>query len=245
MTDVRLTATTPEGEVVPLLANAKGEVLLEEPIAPPKFDGNLDGNLSVGGTGTFAGVITRDSTGDNHAFLVNKDSTQRMRIDSFGGIYIGDTSGDLTGANAKISLAANGSAEFADRITTGTATANAGLLTVTHNVASSGAAMIRGVIGTDTANPTFLIRSNGSADFSGDVVIGSRGKQWLIRESNGVAMLIDQTKRGAKELRIEEEVRDLPRELDLVEAALNEIMGKLKMTPPSGWPVWDGSDESQ
>ncbi len=82
------------------------------------------------------------------------------------------------------------------------------------------------------------MRYDGSATFEGDVVIGSRGEKWLIRESNGVAMLIEQTRQGA-------EVRDLPRELDLVEAALNEIMGKLRMTPPAGWPVWDGSDNSQ
>ena len=58
-------------------------------------------------------VITRDATGDSHAFLVNRDNTQRMRIDPFGGIFIGDTADDLTNANAKISLIADGSAEFA------------------------------------------------------------------------------------------------------------------------------------
>jgi hypothetical protein len=38
-------------------------------------------------------------------------------------------------------------------------------------------------------------------------------------------------------------VRDLPNELDLVEAALNEVMSRLKMVPPAGWPVWDGQSE--
>ncbi len=79
--------------------------------------------------------------------------------------------------------------------------------------------------------------ANGSAEFSGDVVIGSRGQKWLIRESNGVAMLVSQETRS--------KVRDLPNELDLIEAALNDVMEKLKMTPPAGWEVWDGSDNSQ
>ena len=86
-----------------------------------------------------------------------------------------------------------------------------------------------------------LNAENGAATFSGDVVVGSRGQKWLIRESNGVAMLVQQTLRQPREI---EKVRDLPNELDLIEAALNEIMEKLKMTPPAGWPVWDGSDNA-
>ena len=87
------------------------------------------------------------------------------------------------------------------------------------------------------------ITAAGSATFAGDVVIGSRGTTWLIRESNGVAMLIEQTLRGQAEPRMEK-VRDLPNELDLIETALNEVMEKLRMTPPAGWPVWDGSDNA-
>jgi len=87
---------------------------------------------------------------------------------------------------------------------------------------------------------TSLIRVNGSARFNSDVVIGSKGQQWLIRESNGVAMLIEETRRAPRDF---EKVRDLPNELDLVEAALNEVMSRLKMVPPAGWPVWDGQSE--
>lgn len=56
MTDVRLTATTTDSEVVPVLCNAKGELLLEEPSAPPEFDGNLDGDLTVSGSAEFTGT---------------------------------------------------------------------------------------------------------------------------------------------------------------------------------------------
>lgn len=95
-----------------------------------------------------------------------------------------------------------------------------------------------------TAGVSFT--AGGKGDFSGELIIGSRGQKWLIRESNGVAMLVEQ---GLllKESEAPEypEVRDLPRELDLVEAALNEVMERLRMTPPAGWPVWDGSDNSR
>jgi hypothetical protein len=85
-----------------------------------------------------------------------------------------------------------------------------------------------------------------SVSGSGDVTLGSRGKQWLIRESNGVAMLIEQTRLGKLDEYLsnqdEVEVRDLPSEIDACLKALNEVMQRLRMTPPAGWPVWDGSD---
>lgn len=47
MSDVRLTATNPvDSSVVPVACNEKGELLLEQ---PPEFDGNLAGDLTVGG----------------------------------------------------------------------------------------------------------------------------------------------------------------------------------------------------
>lgn len=53
MADVRLTATNPDDStVVPVACNEKGELKLEE-LPDQSFDGNLDGNLSVTGTGTF------------------------------------------------------------------------------------------------------------------------------------------------------------------------------------------------
>ncbi len=95
----------------------------------------------------------------------------------------------------------------------------------------------------DVNDPNIYLKAlDGSAKFAGDVVIGSRGTQWLIRESNGVAMLIEQSRRGL-EPRMQK-VRDLPNELDLIEAALSEVMAKLKMVPPAGWPVWDGQSEA-
>ncbi len=39
------------------------------------------------------------------------------------------------------------------------------------------------------------------------------------------------------------DLRDIPGELSLVEQALAEVFEKLKMSPPAGWPVWDGQNE--
>lgn len=59
MTDVRLTATNPEdSSVVPVACNDKGELKLEEPI---KFDGNLNGDLSVTGDADLGGILTSKS----------------------------------------------------------------------------------------------------------------------------------------------------------------------------------------
>ena len=54
MADVRLTATNPEdSSVVPVACNEKGELKLEE---IPSFN-NVDGDLTVSGSATFAGQV--------------------------------------------------------------------------------------------------------------------------------------------------------------------------------------------
>jgi len=195
MTDVRLTASTTDGEVVPLLANTKGELLLEEPIAPPEFDGNLDGDLTVSGLANFAQNIDVGTP--------NSATTGGSRVSHVGQIVTNSEDGTYKTFISKL-----------------------------------------------LNQEKIFFLGSGSAEFTGEVTIGSRSKKWLIRESNGVAMLIDQgSSRGPEKVRgsekVFEKVRDLPHELDLIEAALSEIMEKLKMTPPAGWEVWDGSDNSQ
>ena len=63
MTDVRLTATNPEdSSVVPVACNDKGELKLEEPIT---FDGDLDGDLTVNGSGVFQGRVKAGSAANS------------------------------------------------------------------------------------------------------------------------------------------------------------------------------------
>ena len=122
-------------------------------------------------------------------------------------------------------------------------------------------------IGGSQLQPNILLNHNGSAAFVGDVIVGSRGKQWMIVESNGLAHLVEQTR--FNEISTADEVgtadlvnpdsneistadlasateypplRDIPGELTMVEQQLQKVLEKLRMVPEAGWEVWDGSD---
>jgi len=186
MTDVRLTATDPaDSSVVPVACNAKGELKLEEPIV---FDGNLDGNLSVTGSANFDGTITRDATGDNHVFLVDRDGTQRMRIDPFGGIFIGDTNGDLTEANSNISLIADGNASFSGNVTTEATFLNE----LQSGYSPTGFAYLLFSGGSIFAE----IKNNGSASFAGGKAgFTAEGYLWCTTR-RGDTVILDATSNG-------------------------------------------------
>ena len=116
-----------------------------------------------------------------------------------------------------------------------------------------------------SGSPTINLRSGGSADFAGDVIVGSRGQQWMIVESNGLAHLVAQTRSNeistadlvnpdSNEISTADLVnepqpsveypplRDIPGELTMVEEQLQKVLEKLRMVPEAGWEVWDGSD---
>ena len=240
MTDVRLTALNPEdSKVYPVACNSSGEL-----ITTKSGDINLDvpGNLDVGGAITAGGVRSNEGfvvyPSDDNAYALGI----RNAADNMWGAYITAT-GSAVFAGGKAKIVSSGRTDIGSDGTPIVGPALYGVCDVDEaywaaanfrNTGTGPALICRTAAGSDG----FRVESDGSGTFSGEVVIGSRGQQWLIRESNGVAMLVEKTRRVA-------EVRDLPRELDLVEAALSEIMEKLKMTPPAGWPVWDGSDNSQ
>ena len=100
------------------------------------------------------------------------------------------------------------------------------------------------------SNGTFAasIGGAGNATFSGDVVVGSRSQKWTLVENGGLCHMVAVT-----ESRVDPsfgvdvgpdypELRDVFKELDMVESALQQVMERLKMAPPAGWEVWDGSD---
>ena len=259
MTDVRLTATNPEdSSVVPVACNSKGELKLEE---IPSFNGNLQGDLTVSGSGTFAGGV------QNAYNYIKTDSTNPN-----GWVARADT-----GIGTVFSLYANGAASFAgDVVVNGTVKSNtydSGVGYSLYRGDDWGGIYFKAVsssgLSSDAAYPlrasfdgaeNVVIRSSGKAYFAGDVVVGSRGSKWKIVESGGIAHLIQETALMADEASddpapgdqdieggsepVYPELRNLPRELDLIEQALAEVLEKLRMTPPAGFPVWDGSDEN-
>ena len=95
---------------------------------------------------------------------------------------------------------------------------------------------------------TAIIQGNGAAQFAGDVIVSSRNKAWMLVEQNGLCHMVEQLRATTADL-VEPVIeypplRDVFAELDAIEKALGEVMDKLRMAPPAGWEVWDGSSEN-
>ena len=252
---------TEEGAVVPVQVTAEGKVVAvgDGPVGDylPITGGELTGDLEIDGSillnadgsATFAGEIVSNIayTGGSNNYGSKLLPEGMFQACSATDIWRGYDQGNPVTTS---SISATGSATFAGDVQVGknpneTNTPSGAILRQRGEIALSRPTTNSIFVGYQTGNSSFtsIIRADGAASFDGDVVIGSKGSKWLIRESNGVAMLIEQTRRGQIEPRTPVKVRDLPTELDLIEAALNEVMAKLKMTPPAGWPVWDGQSE--
>lgn len=222
MADVRLTATNPaDSSVVPVACNEKGELKLEE-IPDQSFDGNLQGDLTVSGTAVF-GNGTYSITGSVTSSTPSPGSYGRHTINA-------------PDSNASYMLhVENGSSYSLFNSPTGK---NEIKLWCQGSEKYSYISVGEG----DKA----IIYADGSAEFKSDVVIGSRGSQWMIVESGGLAHLIQQTSFKGQPRNNDgyPQLRNIPNELTMVEQALADVMEKLRMIPPAGWEVWDGSSEN-
>jgi len=176
MTDVRLTATNPEdSSVVPVACNAKGELKLEEPLA---FDGNLNGDLTVTGSASFAGNVTTKA-----AFLNELQA---------GYSPTGSAYKVFSGSSTFAEILNNGSASFASNVETGAGYANGGGCNLFINGAGTdderGAFIARGrstmsgtakqgsaFIVSDTNSSPVSINYDGSATFSGRLDVAPDG----------------------------------------------------------------------
>ena len=103
----------------------------------------------------------------------------------------------------------------------------------------------------NTNRTPVIIDYIGNAKFEGDVIVGSRNSNWMLVEQGGLCHMVEQTRTAdlidegfVVDTQNKEypKLRDVFKELDLIEQALNTVMEKLRLTPPAGWEVWDGSD---
>jgi hypothetical protein len=231
----------PEGEFLKLTGgNLTGDLTVNDQIRLAT-DGSITagdvitlGNVLIGGTlnangsSEFAGHVTASTFvgGDSYPDSVSLAANVSNRL---GGGFVKltgrDTPEETPGTlNSSVVIDAGkttGNSDGCIHLKTGSSNTSHERLIVN----SIGNVLIGGPL---PSTPNISLNATGSAEFSGDVVIGSRGEKWLIRESNGVAMLVQQTL--LKQPRIEK-LRDLPHELDLVQAALSEVMEKLGLPP--------------
>ena len=248
MADVRLTATNPEdSSVVPVACDAAGRLLLEEPVQGPAgppgeqgppgedgqngqdgqdgdpFSGNFAGDVTFGGSATFAGTVDVN----NGAVVANSSGyldIYRQGQDGSGSMF--RCYGDIGGENKVLTT----------RLYDGGRLLLGNSLSAADNNLTLSSAHIN------------LNGLDGSATFAGDMVVGSRSKQWMLVEQGGLCHMVEQVTRTTADLPTPAadkypELRDVFAELNIVEKALAEVMVKLRMQVPAGWPVWDGSDE--
>ena len=240
MTDVRLTALNPEdSKVYPVACNSSGELLTTK-----GSDINLDvpGNLTVGGSAEFAG-------GKIEAFAMGRFDCYRQDTgtSSVFNVYSDDGGTKVE----KFRVNCNGSGEFASTVNTGnwpnsgaTSTGGGGYLARQDVGTSVVWKTFSG--GLEDINITSQIYGNGSASFAGDVVVGSRSRSWMLVEQGGLCHMVEQTRASTADL-VDDypKLRDVFNELNMIESALQEIMDRLRLTPPAGWEVWDGSNDSR
>jgi hypothetical protein len=236
MNDVRLVATNPaDSSLVPVATNARGELAVQSPkIEKVPNSLEVEGDLTAG-SASFSGDVSM------RASLLIKGGNG-------SGVFIRDKED----TEYTIDLNENGSAHFAGTVQVAGNPGSGGA--VGSTVDSSGGfkaartsgsqANFRGYL-VGKESPTSQITADGSASFSGDVVIGSRSKQWMLVEQGGLCHMVEQARATTADLvtpPVYPKLRDVFAELDVVEKALEQVMEKLRMVEPDGWPVWDGSE---
>ena len=227
-----------------------------------------DGNATFASGGRFNAYLISpyiiSSTASGNATYVGKNATADTdEIQYVSGVGINIGTNLLSEDSTNIKLSTNGAASFAGDViignnptgsitTSGIRAANYGALLARADNTNVFAGYQNGV-----TTPTSSIRSTGEAFFAGDVIVSSRYKQWMLVEQNGLCHMVEQMRASTADL-VEPTadlvdpypvaaeyppLRDVFAELDAIEKALGEVMERLRMSPPAGWEVWDGSNE--
>lgn len=232
MSDVRLVATNPaDSSVVPVACNTNGELLVEKPVITEidndvDFLGDvlIDANLAVTGVSSF-GLSTFDG---NVTF----------------------TNGTVSFANNAFIISTSGHAETTGDYQAGGNPDNGAeigirsLASGTVLAANSSSSAIWAGFTQGSGATTSLILADGTAQFKGNVTIGSNGSTWMIVESNGVAHLVNQGTKLSEAKNVESpQLRDLPAELTMIEQQLQRVMDAMQMTPQPDWIVVDNPSD--
>tara|TARA_B100001769_G_C22043425_1_gene560779 strand:+ start:447 stop:1151 length:705 start_codon:yes stop_codon:yes gene_type:complete len=189
MSDVRLTALNPDdSSPVPVACDAAGKLLLED---VPAFDGNLDGDLTVTGTGEFGGGV-RSINGNAGS---NKTAFVQIAGSSAQGIQLNN------GTTTTTQLSWNGSVTFAGgNVEIGTAS----YLKVFDTTNNLTAALCRSTAGQSYGltiapadnenNLTASIKADGTAEFSGGKAgFTAEGYLWCTTQSGQTVILVSTT----------------------------------------------------
>lgn len=221
-------------------------------------------SLNANGTANFEGRVDAPeylgvgSTANDKiwsGYLANTNGTATSAINADGSSYFSNSVG--VGTNNPQRLLQVG--EYG--VTGGEialAGSQSGITSILMGYGTSGAELYQGYIQYNfssnqmlfatSAATCFKLNGDSSAEFTSDVIVGSRGRQWMIVESNGLAHLVEQTfrdrfnnKRQPRETNYPE-LRNIPGELTMIEEQLQKVMEFLKMVPEAGWEVWDGAD---
>ena len=173
------------------------------PVAAINSDGSAD---------FAAQVVVGDHTSSTGGIQLREVGSMAIRRDSPSGsgvltVYKGGTDS----ADATVAITNDGNATFT------------GIVSIDRPVAGTPASGWSCFNGQNNGTTTSSIKADGSAVFSGDVVVGSRGKQWMIVESNGLAHLVEQT----REATTYPVLRDYAAELDKLREQMEEVQKKL------------------
>ena len=281
MSDVRLVATNPDDNtLVPVASNASGQLAVQSPkIEKVPNDFDVEGDLTVSGNASIAGplessVLRVTNAGTTYPRIIGTpdgtfysetaagvypwkmtpngkanftNSVDIYKSGSSSSTVLFDCSSDNGVAegqkDSKFSVLANGQVQ-----------SNGYHIGIGFNARPSNNGYAVTVEDSDSGELNVIISESGTAEFHGDVTVGSRSKQWMLVEQGGLCHMVEQARASTADLVDPDfavpvassypKLRDVFAELDVVEKALEQVMEKLRMVEPNGWPVWDGSSNS-
>ena len=217
MADVRLTATNPaDSSVVPVACNERGELKLEE-IPDQSFDGNLKGDLNVQGSGDFTYTVTRSGRENIPSFVSRQNESNTLGLHYVA--YSANSADPVFQVFPQGYVQFQGDPYFGR--STGVAIQHGKVMTCRSAITDH---LWQGFLEGEQ-NPTSWIVTDGTAVFTGNVTAAD------------ICFNLEPTREDGPTLYVKKEIL-------LIKTALQAVLEKLRMTPPAGWEVWDGSNEN-